>query len=167
MADDREAGVESAGAAPGPRVETAVTPIIRAEPIHIPTPAWGALSASDTEVIEAELVETGALPLSEGDTEGDAEPVLPRSPWLGWFAFLIAVGTVVVHGVAVAVDAGKDYELSTVLAWVAIGLSIVAVVVGVVAAAFGRGRGPGIAAAIVGVLANPWLLLHTLRLLGG
>lgn len=147
-----------------PRVETAVTPIIRAESVHIPTPAWGALSAADTELLEAELVDTDALP--QVDDWDDESPVA-RPAWPGWIAFLLAIAAAVVQGVAIVAEAGKDYELATILAWIAIGVSIAAVLGGIVAAILRCGRGPGIAAAVVGALANPWLLLQVLTVLRG
>ena len=158
------------GGTPLTRVETAVTPIIRAEAVPIPTPAWGALTAEDTAVLESEFGESGAL--SQSDPDGaewgasDLEST-PRSAWLGWGAFLLALSAAVVHGIAVVADAGKDYVLATILAWVAIGVSGAAVLAGIVAAVLGRGRGPGIAAALVGAVANPWLLLQMLTLLRG
>lgn len=171
MDDDRDAGgpeTVGPGVPPrGPRVETAVTPIIDAEPVPIPTPAWGALSAADTEVLVAELVDTGTH--SEvGDWAADAESAATsRSTWLGWSAFALAVATAVVHGVAIVTEAGKDYGAAGTLAWIAIGLSLAAVVVGITAAALGRGRSVGIAAAIIGAIANPWLLLQILSVLQG
>ena len=148
------------------RVETAVMPIIRAEPVHIPTPAWGALSAADTELLEAELVDTHGLP-TVVDHDAEAFVVARRPAWLGWSAFLLAIAAGVVHGVAIVTEASKDYQLATILAWVAIGVSIVAVGAGVTAAILGRGRAPGIAGAVVGAIANPWLLLQMLTVIRG
>lgn len=138
-----------------------MTPIIYAEPIHIPTPAWGALSAADTDA----LPKVGDW---EDDEEDDEAAVAShRGSWPGWGAFALAVAAAVVHGIAIVTEAGKDYEGAETLAWVAIGISSAAVVVGITAAVLGRGRGAGISAAVVGVIANPWLLLQVLTVLQG
>ena len=95
------------------------------------------------------------------------EPVRARRPYLGIAAAVLALGTIGVHIAAIVVATGRDFPTGTYLGYVAIGLSALAVVVGVVAAVIGRGRAWGIAAAVVGILANPWVLLVVLRFLSG
>ena len=56
--------------------------------------------------------------------------------------------------------------VGTVLAFVAIGTSGIAVLLGLVAAVGGWARGAGIAAIVLGVVANPILLLRGLGILG-
>ncbi len=53
------------------------------------------------------------------------------------------------------------------LAWVAIALSAVAVVVGALSIVLDRGRRLGIVAVAIGVLANPFLLTRILEVLHG
>jgi len=60
--------------------------------------------------------------------------------------------------------AAHDAQASTVLAWIAIACSPVAVILGIVAVVLGRGRVPGVLGALVGLFANPWILLQTLTL---
>ncbi|CAN5397193.1 hypothetical protein BH11ACT5_BH11ACT5_22230 [soil metagenome] len=95
------------------------------------------------------------------------EPVRVRRPYLGIAAVVLALGTVGVHIAAIVVATGRDFPTGTYLGYVAIGLSALTVVVGLVAAVIGRGRAWGIAAAVVGILANPWVLLVVLRFLSG
>ncbi|MGK2936245.1 MAG: 1,4-dihydroxy-6-naphthoate synthase [Solirubrobacteraceae bacterium] len=86
----------------------------------------------------------------------------PRTPFVGIAALAVAVVTAVVHGVAVGVASGGDLSAGTVLAVVAICLSVLAVVGGLVALIGGFGRRWGVAAIVLGALANPVVLLALL-----
>ena len=90
-----------------------------------------------------------------------------RTPWVAVAAGILALGTVGVHIAALVVATGGAFELGTMLGYVAIGLSALAVLTGIAAAVVGRLRGWAVAAAVVGLLANPYLLLVVLRLLSG
>ena len=114
---------------------------------------------------EPELVE-------EQDEDADAVPSAEAAPRrrtrvVGIAAALLALGTIGVHIAAVVVSSAGDFGTGAQLGWIAIGLSALAVVVGVIAAVIGSGRAWGIAAALVAVLANPYVLLTVLRLLSG
>lgn len=85
-----------------------------------------------------------------------------RSPLVGIAALGLAVVTAVVHGVAVGVASGGDPPAGTVLAVIAISLSVLAVVGGLVALIGGFGRRWGAAAIVLAVLANPVVLLTLL-----
>ena len=85
---------------------------------------------------------------------------------LGWLAMLLAVATAVLHGVAVSQATEHASASATVLAWIAIGCSIAAVALGILAAAIRSGRTVGITAAVIGLFANPWVLLQILTLFG-
>ncbi|HWL02634.1 MAG TPA: hypothetical protein VNQ52_09720 [Microbacteriaceae bacterium] len=138
-----------------PRTDTAVSPVIRGEPVDIPTPVWGALVQEDLRQIEeAEAADPGA--------EGTLHP-RPRR-LLGWLSLLMFAVTAVLHGLAVSAAAYADPALGVALAWCAISASVAAVVLGVVAAALGRGRWLGVVGAVGGLLANPWVVLQVLRL---
>jgi len=147
-----------------PRPDTAVSPVIRGEPVDIPTPVWGALVREDVEYLEAELVHTGEQPPAE-DGDGDGVLHTRRRPLLGWLAVAAFVATAVLHAVAVAAAARGDAAGGTALAWFAILLSVVALGLGVAAAVLDRGRVAGILGAVGGVLANPWVVMVVLRLL--
>lgn len=108
-------------------------------------------------VVESEPLEPEIV------VEPEPEDAPRRSTALvGSLALLAAFAAVVVTGVGVGVASSGAYEAGTVLAWVAIVLSAVAVIGGLVAAIAGWGRRLGIAAIILGVLANPWLLATVL-----
>jgi hypothetical protein len=94
------------------------------------------------------------------EIEGVASRV--RTPWIGIIALALALVTAVAHGVAVAVASGGELQAATALAVVAISLSVLAVVGGLVALVAGFGRRAGLAAIVVGVLANPVVLLALL-----
>lgn len=81
---------------------------------------------------------------------------------VGSLALIAALAAAVVTGVGVGVASSGAYDAGTVLAWVAIVVSIAAVLGGLVAAVAGWGRRLGIAAVILGTLANPWLLATVL-----
>ncbi len=98
----------------------------------------------------------------------DAPPPVPRrkTALLGAAALTAAVIAGVLQGVAIAVATGGDYLAATVLGYLSIALAVLAVVAGVVAIILGRGRRLGIAAAALGVLANPFVLLTLFQLVG-
>lgn len=135
------------------RTDTAVSPIIRGEPVDIPTPVWGALVEEDLRRLEA----SGALAQPPGPTQ-------PPRRLLGWLSLAMFAVTAVLHGFAVAAAGNQDAELGAALAWCSISASVAAVALGVAAAALGRGRWLGVVGAVGGLLANPWIVLQALRL---
>ena len=141
-----------------PRTDTAVSPVIRGEPVDIPTPVWGALVEDDLRRMEAfEAADPGA--------DGVLHP-RPRR-LLGWLSLLMFAVTAVLHGLAVAAAGYADVDLGVALAWCSISASVAAVVLGVVAAVLGRGRWLGVLGAVGGLLANPWVVLQVLRVFAG
>ena len=143
------------------RTDTAVSPVIRGEPVDIPTPIWGALVADDLRRIEA----GGELEAPGPGVDGALVP-RPRR-LLGWLSILAVVVTATLHGLAVDAAARQDDGLGTGLAWAAIVTSVVAIALGVTAAVLGRGRWLGVIGAIAGFLANPWVVLVGLKLFAG
>ena len=98
----------------------------------------------------------------------DLTPTPRRRPvWAALAAILLALGTVAVHVSAIVVASGGDFVTGTTLGYVAIGLSVVAVVVAIAAVVIGRWRWWALAAGLLAVLANPWVLLTVLRFLSG
>lgn len=128
-------------------------------------PSISADQHDGTEVVEAEIVEGNEPELDSGVIV--VEPERRRSRLPGLIAVLLAVATAVVSGVAVGVATGGDASAGTVLGFTAIGLSVAAVVLGLVAAIARLGRAWGVGAIIVGALANPWLQLVVLRFVAG
>ncbi len=135
-----------------------MSPVIRGEPVDIPTPVWGALVEEDLRRIEA----GGEYPDAHPGADGR---LLPRPKrLLGWLSIVAFVVTAVLHGLAVHAAGYTDPDLGNALAWAAILASFVAVVLGVVAAVLGRGRWLGVIGAVCGLLANPWIVMQVLRL---
>lgn len=157
-----------------PRADTAVSPVIRGASVSIPTPAWGtALARGTDEVVVAELMDDDVEPALRSETPPSGmptatggipipEPAAARAPVLGALAALGAIVTVVLHAAAVNVAAARDPETATTLAWAAIIMSFVAMVLGILAVVFRSGRWTGVIAVVVALIANPWVLLQIL-----
>lgn len=125
-------------------------------------PAYRA--TDETEVIEAELVHEEP----SGDTGMiEVEPERRRSVIPGVIVLLLGLAVPVLAGIAVGAATGGDAAGGTALAWAAIGLSIGAVLLGLVAVLFRMGRVWGALGAVLGALANPWLQLQVLNWIGG
>lgn len=130
-------------------------------------------SPGDVERVPLKVVPIFVTPIEE-EPEVPDEPAevveeAPRArrPWVGLVAVALTLATIGVHVAAIAVATDGDFPLGTLLGYIAIGVSVLAVVVGVLAAIIGRGRAWGIGAAVVAVLANPVVLLIVLRFLSG
>ena len=104
------------------------------------------------------------------EVEPDPDPVVEpvetprrRTRLVGIGAAVLALATVALTAAAVVISSGGDFPLGTFLAYVAIGTSAAAVLVALVAIVGGFGRRWGIGALVVGVLANPLVLLTVLN----
>ncbi len=98
-------------------------------------------------------------------TDWDEEP--GRRPWLGVTALLLGL-TVVGFDIAAYVAALDDvHAVASALVFVALGASVVAVVLGILAIVLRAGRWWGVAGLVLGVVANPLLMVWTLRALSG
>jgi hypothetical protein len=87
-----------------------------------------------------------------------------RPRWrLGVLAFASGLFTGAVTAAGILLAMGGRYEASILLAYLATGASVVAVLCGAAAVVTGRGRGWGAIAILVGILCSPPLLT---RLLG-
>ena len=86
----------------------------------------------------------------------------PRSRFVGWAALAVAVVAGVLTGIGVGVAAGGDFVAGAGIAWVAIVVSSVAVIGGILAVVAGFGRLAGAIAIPLGLLANPFLLTQLL-----
>ena len=87
--------------------------------------------------------------------------------WPGILASILALLMLAATGSGIAVASRGPYAASTGLAYLAIALSVAAIVTGIAAIAGRWGRGAGIAGVIVAVLGNPLVLLYGLSALGG
>ena len=138
-------------------------------------PAADAPPQGEVERVPLKVVPIFVQPIEDEPElveDADAVPSAETAPRrrtriVGIAAALLALGTIGVHIAAVVVSSAGDFGTGAQLGWIAIGLSALSVVVGVIAAVIGSGRVWGIVAALVAVLANPYVLLTLLRLLSG
>ena len=98
------------------------------------------------------------------DEEAPAAPKR-RSAVFALASVALAAGTIGVHVAAIVVASAGDFPAGTTLGYLAIGLSGLAVAVGIMGIIVGPRRGWAVVAVLVAVLANPWVLLTVLRLL--
>ena len=126
---------------------------------------------------DAQDAATPAEPPVEQHLEPQIEGLAPgmtiirrvrRPPrWPGIVACILAVLMLAATAAGIQVAATGDYATSTNLAYVAIALSVAAIVFGIVAVVRRWGRPAGIVGAIVAVLGNPLLLVYVLGSLSG
>jgi hypothetical protein len=105
-------------------------------------------------------------PVDELPPEPEERPVRRRGPLLGLIALTLAVLTIVAHVTAVVIASGNDFAPATIVGYVAIGLSAASVLAGAVAVILRLGRPWGVIAIVLGVVANPFVLLVVLRFVG-
>lgn len=120
-------------------------------------------AATSIPIDDVQVSPTGADAPPEPEpsvVEGAHRP--PRRA-LGVLALVAAGAGAVVEGVAIGVASAGDDLLGTVLAVLAIALTAVGAVLGIVAVVLGRGRIAGAVATVVGMLANPLVLVLVLR----
>ena len=105
--------------------------------------------------------------MSTESVPGPVEGRLPTKPpsWLGFAALLGAIATVVIEVAAIAIGSVPLWSVATYLAYVAIGLSILSALAGVISVIVGWRRALGGAAIVVAVLANPLLQVAVLGFL--
>ena len=97
----------------------------------------------------------------------EPRPERPRTPLVGALALAASVLAVLVDAAAIVIATNGTYATATALAFLAIALSTVGIVGGIVAIIMRRGRLWGIIAAALGLIANPFFLLVGLEFLGG
>lgn len=86
-----------------------------------------------------------------------------RPRWrLGVFSFGAAIFTAVSTTVGILLAMGGKFEASILIAYLATGASVVAVLCGAAAVVTGRGRGWGAMAIVIGILSSPPLLTKLL-----
>jgi len=94
----------------------------------------------------------------------DAPRAKRRSaPWvLGVIGVVLAITAGVLQVLGIIQATGLNWQRGTLLAWLAIGVSTMAFVVGLIALVLNRGRRWGAVAMIAAVVANPWVLTQLL-----
>jgi hypothetical protein len=91
-----------------------------------------------------------------------ATPVA-RPRWrLGVLAFIAALFTTAATTIGIVLAMGGKFEASILIAYLATGASVVAVLCGAAAVVTGRGRGWGAMAIVIGILSSPPLLTKLL-----
>jgi|SRR5690554_3820978 len=98
----------------------------------------------------------------------DAPRAKRRSaPWiLGVIAVALAVAAGVLQVLGITQAAALNWQRGTLFAWLAIGVSTLAFLTGLIAIILNRGRRWGAMAMIVAIVANPWVLAQLLGSLG-
>jgi predicted permease len=86
---------------------------------------------------------------------------------LGVFAFCAALVTIGATASGILTAVGGKYEAATLIAYLATGTSVVAVLCGGAALVTGRGRTLGAVAVILGILASPPILTRLLAWAAG
>jgi hypothetical protein len=90
-----------------------------------------------------------------------------KSRLLGVLALVAAVAAAVILSVGMTSANAGQYAAGSGLAYLATGVSVVAVICGASAALLGRGRPWGVVAVVIGLLANPLLLTKLLGAASG
>jgi uncharacterized membrane protein YcjF (UPF0283 family) len=108
------------------------------------------------EAVESEPAETVA-----------ERPARPKTVLVGALALAASVATVIADAAAIVIATNGSYATATALAWLAIALSVVAVLAGLWAVITHRGRRTGVVAIVVGLVANPLVMLAVLQLVAG
>lgn len=145
------------------RAAAASEPVSAPEPVRTPAQAPGPVQAPHG----VPTADSAPLPDSAAALphRGEAEHRVPRerrpTPW-GRTALVLAVLMVVVLTSALVVNAPGRYLESTILALIADGLSVLALIAGIVGIVARRDRGAAIAAVLIAVLGNPFVLLYGL-----
>lgn len=95
-----------------------------------------------------------------------ARPLFHR---IGIAGLLLAVFSVILEVLAIAIGSGGAWGAATVIAWFVTGLQAISLVLGLVVIFNGHGHGQrlGLASVLVSLLANPLLLVMAFSLLRG
>ena len=115
------------------------------------------------------MSEQPMAPLVDGLEPGMTFVRRVRGPrrWPGILSGVLALLMLAATAAGIQLAAHNQLALSTDAAYAAIGFSVAALILGVIAITKRWGRGAGIAGAIVAVLGNPLVLLYGLSALGG
>jgi hypothetical protein len=110
------------------------------------------------------------------ELQDDTPPVAPQQaepaprrprPWVGLLAITLGLAAAIVQVIAVTTASDGAFEAGIVLGYLAIIIAIAAVVAGIAAIIVRRGRRIGVIGIVIGLIANPLLLLGILRFFAG
>lgn len=153
----------------GPVAEFEAPPaVLRADALPAYLPPTDAVPADlpPAGAVPAELPPADALPSRRElrrQARAGRDPLLP--PWApAAVALVLAAVVVILNPIGVALAGRGDFVAATVIAAIGIGLSAVAVLGGIACVVLRRGRALAVAAIVLGLLANPFLLTRLLEL---
>ena len=89
-----------------------------------------------------------------------------RPAWPGVVAFALGLATTGALITGIVLATGDRYRDATWAAWAAVGISVPAVLFGIVALILGRNRAWAVTGLVLGVVANPLVLTPTLEAIG-
>lgn len=131
-----------------------------------PGPGWPAPDARDS-VPPASGVPAPEPVLTNEETIALRPRSRPRRPWpFGIIALSIAAALVVAEGVAVYLASSGQPAAATVLGQVLVVATALPLALGLLAAIRNHQRGWGLAAMVVSVVANPFILVNLLAFFG-
>lgn|GEM_PF-3274754 len=111
---------------------------------------------------------SGLIAAPDGaDAFDDEIPARPRGPWLGVGALALVGIVAIIDGIAISVAYDDDYDTAIALAIVAIAIATASFGLGLAAVITRRGRAWGVAAMVLSVVANPYLLAGMLGIASG
>ncbi|MGV8896903.1 MAG: hypothetical protein ACOH10_06930 [Rhodoglobus sp.] len=116
--------------------------------------------------IEEQTIELPEEPVTPPPEPAEAAPPGPR-PWVGVISILLGVVAAIVQIIAIVGATDGELELGIVLGYLAVIVAIAAVFFGIAAIIVKRGRRAGVVGILLGILANPLILLMILRFLDG
>ncbi|MDJ0336366.1 hypothetical protein QMG83_14140 [Salinibacterium sp. G-O1] len=116
--------------------------------------------------IEEQTIELPEEPVTPPPEPAEAAPRGPL-PWVGVISIVLGVVAAIVQIIAIVGATDGDLELGIVLGYLAVIIAIAAVFLGIAAIIVKRGRRAGVVGILLGILANPLILLMILRFLDG
>lgn len=121
------------------------------------------LPIAEPPAFQTPVTERLAAGTPVAETQPAEGPAKAHSPWpLGYIAFGIAVLLVIAEGVAVYLASSGQPAAATIVGQVLVVLTALPLALGLVAALRGRNREWGIAAMVLAVVANPFILINVL-----
>jgi uncharacterized membrane protein len=118
---------------------------------------------TDTLVSTASTTEaTGSTTEAPAPTTGARRPV-----WPGFVAFALGLLTAGALATGIVLATDDRFQTATYAAYAAAGLSVAAVLFGILALILRRARAWAVAGMVIGIVANPLLLTPALDAIGG
>jgi uncharacterized membrane protein len=97
---------------------------------------------------------------------GSTTELRVRPVWPGMVAFALGLATAGALVTGIVLATGDRFRDATWAAWAAVGISVLAVLFGLVALILGRDRAWAVAGVVLAILANPLVLTPSLDAIG-